>query len=159
MKSFFASRKNKASAGGNRPAARRSGFTVVEILITVVIFALLMGFTVPKFFNLVDKAKEGSTKHKLVKVRSAIAAYYGENQGTYPTDDLSCLVPRYIEQIPTVTVPGYAPSSHVSAGTFEQAFTKKGGWAYVSDPNDPRYGDFFVNIAKEDSYGKAWHTH
>ena len=50
----------------------RKGFTVTEILITVVVFALLLGFTVPKFIVLVHKAQEGSTKHKLVKVRSAI---------------------------------------------------------------------------------------
>ena len=48
----------------------------MEIAITVVVFALLFGFTVPKFMALVHKAQEGSTKHKLVKVRSAIAAYY-----------------------------------------------------------------------------------
>ena len=44
----------------------KKGFTVTEILITVVVFALLLGFTVPKFLMLVHKAQEGSTKHKLV---------------------------------------------------------------------------------------------
>ena len=137
----------------------RKGFTVSEILITVVVFALLLGFTVPKFLSLVHKAQEGSTKHKLVKVRSAIAAYYGEHQGTYPTDDLSSLVPAYLEKMPQATVPGFPPSSHVSPGNFEQSFTTTGGWAYVSDPSDPRCGDFFVNTDKEDSYGKPWNTH
>ena len=137
----------------------KRGFTVTEIIITVLVFAVLFGFTVPKFMILVHKAQEGSTKHKLGKVRSAIAAYYGENQGVYPTDDLSCLVPQYIEKLPQATIPGFAPSNHVSAGNFEQSFTKTGGWAYVNDPADPRYGDFFVNTDKEDSYGKAWHTH
>ena len=107
----------------------RKGFTVSEILITVVVFALLLGFTVPKFLFLVHKAQEGNTKHKLVKVRSAIAAYYGEHQGTYPTDDLSSLVPAYLEKMPQATVPGFPPSSHVSTGNFEQSFTKTGGWA------------------------------
>ena len=137
----------------------KKGFTVMEIAITVVVFALLFGFTVPKFMALVHKAQEGSTKHKLVKVRSAIAAYYWEHQGNYPTDDLYSLIPQYIEKIPQATVPGYPPSAHVSHGNFEQAFTKTGGWAYISDPADPRYGDFFVNVEKDDSYGKAWHTH
>ena len=137
----------------------KKGFTVMEIAITVVVFALLFGFTVPKFMALVHKAQEGSTKHKLVKVRSAIAAYYGEHQGNYPTDNLSSLSPQYIEKIPQATVPGYPPSAHVSHGNFEQAFPKTGGWAYISDPADPRYGDFFVNVEKDDSYGKAWHTH
>lgn len=137
----------------------KKGFTMVEILVTVVVFALLAGFTVPKFISLVHKAREGSTKHQLVRLRTAIAAYYGENQGTYPTDDLSCLVPKYIEAIPQANVPGLKPSRQVTAGSYESAFTKTGGWAYVNDPADPRFGDVFVNTDKEDSYGKAWNTH
>lgn len=132
---------------------------MVEILVTVVVFALLAGFTVPKFISLVHKAREGSTKHQLVRLRTAIAAYYGENQGTYPTDDLSCLVPKYIEAIPPAQVPGLKPTRLVTAGSYESAFTKTGGWAYVNDPADPRFGDVFVNTDKEDSYGKAWNTH
>ena len=134
----------------------KKGFTITESIIVVVVLALLLGFTVPKFMTLLHKAQEGSAKHKLVQVRSAIAAYYGEHQGMYPTDDLSSLIPAYIEKIPTVKVPGYAPSAHVSTGTYEQAYTKTGGWAYVSDPEDPRFGDFFVNVDELDSYGKHW---
>ena len=137
----------------------KKGFTLLEILITVILFAVLLGFTVPKFISLIHKAQEGSTKHELVKLRTAIAAYYGENQGVYPTDDLGSLVPRYIESVPQAHIPGLEPSNRVSAGTYETAFTKTGGWAYVHDPADPRFGDVFVNSDKEDSYGKAWHTH
>ena len=137
----------------------KKGFSSVEILVLTVIFAVLLVFTVPKFKTLVYKAKEGTTKHQLIRVRSAIAAYYGENQGMYPTDNLQSLVPQFIEKIPVAQVPGLPPTAHVSTGNFEQAFTKTGGWAYVNDPSDPRFGDFFVNSEKEDSYGKAWYTH
>ncbi len=137
----------------------KKGFTLVEVAVTVLVFAVLLGLTVPKFITLVHKAREGSTKHQLVRLRSAIAAYYGENQGMYPTDDLSSLVPRYIEAIPQADVPGFERTNKVSAGTYEQAFDKSGGWAYVSDASDPRFGDVFVNTDKEDSYGKAWNTH
>ncbi len=137
----------------------KKGFTLTEIIIMLVVLACLLGFTVPKFMLLVHKAKEGSTKHKLVQMRSAIAAYYGEHQGMYPTDDLSSLVPVYIEKIPQVTVPGHAPSAHVSTGTYEQAYSKTGGWAYVNDPQDPRFGDLFVNVDMTDSYGKQWSSH
>jgi len=137
----------------------KKGFTVTEIVVSVIIFALLFGFTVPKFLSLVDKAQEGQTKHNLVKVRSAIAAYYGEHQGMYPTDDLSCLVPEYLDEMPAADLPGALPNNTVSTGNFEQAFTDKGGWSYVNDPTDPRFGDFFVNEDDEDSYGKPWYTH
>ncbi len=137
----------------------KKGFTVIEIVVTLLVFALLLGLTVPKFITLVNKAREGSTKHQLVRLRSAIAAYYGENQGVYPTDNLTSLVPTYIEAIPQVNVPGLPKTNKVTAGTYEAAFTKTGGWAYVNDPADPRFGDVFVNTDKEDSYGKAWNTH
>ena len=137
----------------------KKGFTITEVAVTVIVLAVLLGLTVPKFMVLVNKAAEGSTKHRLTQVRSAIAAYYGEHQGVYPTDDLSSLVPTYIEEIPQVRVPGYPPSAHVSTGNYEQAYTKTGGWAYVSDPKDPRFGDFFVNVDKHDSYGKHWTEH
>ncbi len=137
----------------------KKGFTVTEVIVMLVVLACLLGFTIPKFMLLVHKAQEGSTKHKLVQLRSAIAAYYGEHQGMYPTDDLSSLVPQYIEKIPQVRVPGYAPTAHVSAGTYQQAFTQTGGWAYVNDPQDPRFGDLFVNVNGQDSYGKEWASH
>lgn len=137
----------------------KKGFAVMEIVVVAAVFVFLFVFTVPKFMSLVHKAQEGSTKHQLMRVRSAIAAYYGENQGVYPTDDLSCLVPRYLEEIPQARLPGRAPSSHVSTGNFETALTNTGGWVYINDPADPRFGDFFVNSTEEDSYGKTWHTH
>ena len=131
----------------------KKGFTITEIAVVIVVLALLTGFTVPKFITLLHKAEEGSAKHKLVQVRSAIAAYYGEHQGVYPTDDLSSLVPQYIEKLPSVKVPGYAPSAHVSTGTYDEAFTKTGGWAYVNNPEDRRFGDFFGNVDHWDRYG------
>lgn len=137
----------------------KKGFTVLEIMVTAVIFAVLLGLTVPKFIALVHKAREGSTQHHLLRLRSAIVAYYGENQGVFPTDNLSSLVPAYIEAIPVADVPGVPPSAQVTAGTYDSAFTKTGGWAYVNDPADPHFGDVFVNTDKADSYGKAWNTH
>ena len=134
-------------------------FSAVEIVVASIVFLVLLGLTVPKFTALIHKAREGSTKHNLVRLRTAVAAYYGEHQGVYPTDDLSSLVPTYIEEIPLARVPGFAPSAHVSTGSYEQALTGEGGWAYVNDPSDPRFGDVFVNTQKEDSHGKAWHTH
>ena len=87
----------------------KKGFAAVEIVIAVIVFAVLLGLTVPKFMALIHKANEGSTKHSLSRLRSAIVAYYGEHQGMYPTDDLSSLVPTYIEEIPQARVPGFEP--------------------------------------------------
>ncbi len=137
----------------------KKGFSITEVVVMLVVFAVLLGLAVPKFMQVVHKAQEGSTKHQLVRVRNAIAVYYGEHQGMYPTDDLSSLIPEYLESIPKAYIPGMVASNHVSTGNFEQSFTKKGGWSYVNDPSDPHFGDFFVNSDKYDSYGNVWRNH
>ena len=55
----------------------KKGLAVTEIIVVVAILVILFAFTVPKFMTLVHKSQEGSTKHHLMRVRSAIAAYYG----------------------------------------------------------------------------------
>lgn len=137
----------------------KKGFATLEIVLALAVFAVLLGLTVPKFFKLIDKAYEGSTKHHLVRLRTAVVAYYGENQGVYPTDDLSSLVPTYIEAIPSVHIAGSAATNRVNAGDYETAFDNTGGWAYVNDPEDPHFGDVFVNSNQADSYGTPWNTH
>ena len=137
----------------------RRGFAHTELVIMLTILAVLLAFAVPKFILLMHKAQEGHTKHELVRVRSAIAAYYGEHEGMYPTDDLSSLVPAYIEKMPQAKVPGFAPTAHVTAGNYETCFTKTGGWSYVNDAQDPHFGDFVVNVDAKDSYGKPWQSH
>jgi len=138
----------------------KKGFANTELIIVTLVLAVLLFFTVPKVMLLVHKAQEGYTKHELGRMRSAIAAYYGEHQGVYPTDDLSSLVPEYIEKIPQAKVPGFAPSNAVSTGSFAQVFTNAGGWAYVNDPKDKdHFGELFVNVDMKDSYGKKWLEH
>ena len=53
----------------------KKGFTITEVVVMLVVFAVLLGFTVPKFITLVHKAEEGSTIHKLVSVRKSISSY------------------------------------------------------------------------------------
>ena len=55
----------------------KKGFTITEIAVVIVVLALLLGFTIPKFMTLLHKAQEGSTKHKLVQVRSSSSACAG----------------------------------------------------------------------------------
>ncbi|HND64395.1 MAG TPA: prepilin-type N-terminal cleavage/methylation domain-containing protein, partial [Elusimicrobiota bacterium] len=60
---------------------RRSGFTLIELMLVVAIIGLLAAIAVPKFANLVIKAKEASTRGKLGTVRSALSIYYADNEG------------------------------------------------------------------------------
>ena len=79
-------------------------------MLVVAIIGLLAAIAVPKFANLVIKAKEAAVRGRLGSVRSALSIYYADNEGRYPNvtgfgDPLDPLVPRYITEIPNIEVP------------------------------------------------------
>ncbi|MFW6134306.1 MAG: type IV pilin protein [Elusimicrobiota bacterium] len=60
------------------------GFTLIELMIVVAIIGILAAVAIPKFADLIDKAKEAKTKGNLSAVRSAVTIYYGSNEGLAP---------------------------------------------------------------------------
>src|SRR5687767_4293824 len=65
--------------------ARRNGFTLVEVLIVVVIMAVLAATIIPQFAASTDDAKLSSLKFNVHTLRSQIAMYKTQHDGTYPT--------------------------------------------------------------------------
>ncbi|WP_424245832.1 hypothetical protein Dip510_000768 [Elusimicrobium posterum] len=130
----------------------KKGLSKTEIVFGVLLIVLLFGLSVPKFMDILGKCREGRTIHNLNRLRSAIAAYYGENRGEYPTDNLQSLTPRYIEKIPFVFNQETGPSDKVITGKPDYT----GGWVYVNDPNDFNWGDIKINLKGQDSTGKRW---
>ncbi len=78
------------------PAARaRGGFTLIELMLVVAILALLAAIAIPKFADMVDKAREARMKGNLGTLRSALSIYYADNEGLYPKyNNLTPLVTR-----------------------------------------------------------------
>jgi len=128
------------------------GLTRIQMILAVALVLIFAGLSVPKFIDIAKKTREGATKFNLDRMRSAVAAYYGDNSGTYPTDDLTVLVPRYIEKSPAVDVRGFPKSNAVPTGKP----AGRGGWFYVNDKNNPRWGTVTVDVAGKDSSGKPW---
>lgn len=73
---------------------RKTGFTLVEILIVVVIMAILAATIVPQFSDSSTDAKTSSVKFNLHTMRSQIEVYRAQHAGTAPSADLSELVTR-----------------------------------------------------------------
>ena len=132
----------------------RRGFTLIELMIVVAIIGILAAIAIPKFADLINKSKEGSTKGSLSAVRGAIRIYYGDNEGWYPTDTLDCLTAnsKYLSEIPLAKLPGtgHADSSAVKGN----ALTDAGGWAYANNPGSIPWGQFLVNCSHEDIKGR-----
>ena len=67
----------------------RSGFTVLEMVIVIVVIGLLLGIAVPKYANFRDSANLAAAKGNIAALRSAASMYYGQQavetgRGVYP---------------------------------------------------------------------------
>ena len=62
----------------------RSGFTLVEILIVVVIMGILAAIVVPQFSQSSDDARASSTTQNLQSMRSQVDLYRNQHEGRLP---------------------------------------------------------------------------
>jgi general secretion pathway protein G len=71
-------------AGHLLARAARSGFTLVEILIVVVILGILAAVVVPQYASATQDAKQNATLDQLLKIRKALDVYFVRNSNVYP---------------------------------------------------------------------------
>jgi general secretion pathway protein G len=67
-----------------RRLSSRSGFTLVELLIVVVILGVLAAIAIPQFSSSSDDAKISALDMDLSHLRTAIELYYHQHNGVYP---------------------------------------------------------------------------
>jgi prepilin-type N-terminal cleavage/methylation domain-containing protein len=79
-------------------AAKRGGFTLVELAVVIVIIGVLAAFGVPRFLQSVERAKAAEAFAYLSSVRAAQERYQAR-QGTYANDvtllDVELGTPKY----------------------------------------------------------------
>lgn len=152
------------------PAHRsKKGFTLIELMLVVAIISLLAAIAIPKFANMIIKAKEAAVLGKLASVRSAALIYYADNPeivnvfSMYVTacHTFDYLVPKYIEKIPPLkhpTVSEHIEGNGVSTGLIDNYWTDM-GWVYAWDPLPPRpLHRIFINCTHTNSRGITWST-
>lgn len=92
-----------------------SGFTLIELMIVASIVGLLSAIAIPKFANMIVKAKEAAIKGDLGSIRSAVAIYYADNEGVNPNPNFGLpdgglqlgyiLIPKYLNEIRSHEIP------------------------------------------------------
>lgn len=65
--------------------ARRSAFTLIEVLIVVVIMAVLAATIIPQFSSSSEDAKKSALAYNLHTLRAQIQLYRSQHDGQYPT--------------------------------------------------------------------------
>ncbi len=80
-------------------SARRTGFTLIELVVVMSIIGLLLALAAPRYFHSLDKSKEAVLRANLAATRDALDKYYGDN-GKYP-ESLTVLVEKkYLRSVP-----------------------------------------------------------
>jgi len=97
--------------------SRRSGFTLVELAVVIIIIGILAAFAVPRFLDSVERSKAGEAFNYLSAVRSAQERYQ-VRQGTYSDDvtklDIQMQEPKYF---------GVGTFAAGSTGSLEDSWT------------------------------------
>ena len=141
---------------------KQKGFTLIELMIVVAIIGILAAIAIPRFAQMLEKAREASTKGNIGALKSACSIYYGDWEGKWPsTLQSSPIFPfsQYMDIIPSVKVtfpqdPGYSPEgaeiTYLSRlevlATGDTGTTVFTGWAY-----DSATGNCYVNSTALDS--------
>jgi prepilin-type N-terminal cleavage/methylation domain-containing protein len=143
---------------------KAGGFTMIELMIVVAIIGILAAIAIPKFADMLEKSREGSTKGNVGALKAASGIYYGDNPGVWPTTLDTANVFRYsmyIDGIPAVKVTGKFDSSstgyspvgltvaQVAGGTVPNS--RSAGWMY-----DSTGGKLYVNSTLQDSKKVAY---
>lgn len=131
------------------------GFTLIELVLVVAIIGPLAAIAIPKFANLVVRAKEASIKAKLGSLRSVLSIYYSDNEGNnFGSASLDGLVPKYIDEIQKIanpTVPAHVMSNGSDPARLDIFWTFGAPWGY-----DPGSGTLVISCTHTDTKGSTW---
>jgi prepilin-type N-terminal cleavage/methylation domain-containing protein len=132
---------------------QRSGFTLVELVVVILVLGILGGVAAPKMFDTADNAAENAAKESLSAIRRAIEMFAAVN-GRYPASDgsevtfKSELLP-FLRKFPVLGVGPDAARDDVvvmsgDAGPPSGDNSPTEAWKYYYNT-----GDFIINVHKK----------
>lgn len=116
-------------------AARRRGFTLIEMLIVIVVIAILALIVIPRIMGAARRAKESTLRGNLHEIRTAVG-HFEADCGCYPASLQDLLLTKANE--PTAGIDDAGTSVPIPSGSYEGPyFTVGGGLAGSGMPVNP----------------------
>lgn len=78
---------------------RNRGFTLIEVLVTMAIVAMIMTLAVPRYFANVERAREDVLREDLYILRDALDKFYSD-KNHYPAILDELVTEKYLRAIP-----------------------------------------------------------
>lgn len=121
---------------------KRSGFTLIELVIVVLVLGIIAAVAAPKLFNITTDARENGTRQSLTTIRNAIELYRA-TVGYYPkyagfNDAMKTSLQGGTFPAPQVGTKSGTNTIRSFTGTFSA--TGASGWAY-----NETTGEFFID--------------
>lgn len=86
-----------------RPRCRRTGFSLVELVIVIVIMGIIAAIAIPRLSRGARSAGSSALKANLSTLRNAIELYAAEHDGKYPDANIVAQLTLYSNATGTVT--------------------------------------------------------
>jgi prepilin-type N-terminal cleavage/methylation domain-containing protein len=140
--------------------SKKSGFTLIELMIVVAIIGILAAIAIPKFAELIRKSGEGASKGNLGSIRSALSIYYGDMEGQYPAQIQGLTVAgKYLATVPNAKTPNYHTDASSEIDGTLVGVSDAGGWAYNNITTDTNLGNMLVKCTHTDTKGSIWESY
>lgn len=112
---------------------KRSGFTLVELVVVVLILGILAAVAAPRLFDTATDARESGTKQSLSVLRDAVELYKAQNGSFPPAATLATALRPFIKgSFPAVQVGANQNANVVASSQNPITAVEAGGagWAY-----------------------------